>query len=72
MVGHQKSQNQYTGNAKALVKVTGPTALELKKLISLNLCYLGLYHRKSILSFSTFRLKEICTRKVRISECSYN
>ena len=27
------------------LKVTGPTAPELKKLTSLNLCYLGLYHR---------------------------
>ena len=44
------------------LKVTGPTAPELKKLTSLNLCYLGLYHRKSILSFSTLHLKEICTR----------
>ena len=34
----------------------------LKKFQSLNLCYLGLDHRKSILSFSDLHLKEICGR----------
>ena len=29
---------------------------------SLNLCYLGLYRRKSILSFSNLHLKEIYTK----------
>ena len=36
--------------------------LQDRPVISLNLCYLGLYHRKSILYFSTLYLKEICTR----------
>ena len=31
------------------LKVPGPTAPEFKKLTSLNLCYLGLYHLKSII-----------------------
>ena len=36
---------------------------QVKKFQSLKLCYIGLYHRKSILSFSTLNLKEICTDK---------
>ena len=39
-------------------KIKG-TALECRKLKKV---HLGLYHRRSILSFSTFHLKEICTR----------
>ena len=44
------------------VKGTSLIAPNLKKIHSLNLCYLGLYHRKYILSFSTLHLKEICIR----------
>ena len=39
--------------------MTDPTAPELKKLTSLNLCHSGLYQRKSILSFSTLHLKKM-------------
>ena len=35
---------------------------QVKKFQSLKLWYIALYHRKSILSFSTLHLKEICTR----------
>ena len=30
--------------------------------LNVKLCYLRLYYRKSMLSFSTLYLKEICTR----------
>ena len=32
---------------------------QVKKFRSLELCYIGLYHRKTILSFSTLHLKEM-------------
>ena len=35
---------------------------QVQKFQSLKLCYIGLYHRTSILSSSTLHLKEICTR----------
>ena len=35
---------------------------QVKKFQSFKLCYIGLYHRKSILHFSSLHLKEICTR----------
>ena len=42
-------------NAEILI----PKCLKLKKFQSLKLCYIGLYHRKSKLSFSTLHLKGI-------------
>ena len=47
-------------NLSEQLKGAVSSAPNFKKFQSLNLCYLGFYHSKSILSFSTFHLKEIC------------